>query len=109
MTQGIALYRQAVALDPVNPRARSFLAFNLALTGQFAEAQAEYPRVVELIPAAPWAMPVSVSPFFFRASLRKPRRSAGRCGRVGPPSHRGHGPLESETHAGSRCRACQLI
>jgi len=53
--RGIALYREAVALDPVNPLARSFLAFNLALTRQFAEAQAEYPRLVELSPAAPWA------------------------------------------------------
>ena len=37
--QGIALFRQAVALDPVNPLARSIFAFNLALTRQFAEAQ----------------------------------------------------------------------
>ena len=53
--RGITLYRQAVALDRVNPQALSFLAFNLALTGQFAEARAEYARVVELNPAAPWA------------------------------------------------------
>jgi len=53
--RGINLYRQAVALDPVNPQARGFLAFNLAATGQLAEAQAEYPRVVELNSAAPWA------------------------------------------------------
>src|SRR6266702_2478836 len=53
--RGIALYREVVALDPVNPQARSYLAFNLAATGQFAEAQAEYPRVVELNPAAPYA------------------------------------------------------
>jgi tetratricopeptide (TPR) repeat protein len=53
--KGIALYRHAVALDPVDPLARSYLAFNLAMTGQLAEAQAEYPRVVELNPAAPWA------------------------------------------------------
>ena len=30
MAHGIALYRDAVALDPVNPHARSFLAYNLA-------------------------------------------------------------------------------
>ena len=54
-TRAIELYRQAVALDPVNPRARSWLAFNLAVTGRFAEARAEYPRVVELFPAAPWS------------------------------------------------------
>ena len=52
---GIALYREAVALDPVNPLARSFLAFNLGLTRQFAEAQTEYSRLVELNPAMPWA------------------------------------------------------
>jgi len=55
MTQAIDLYRQAVVLDPLNPRARSYLAFNLAVARQFAEARAEFPRVVELNPAAPWA------------------------------------------------------
>jgi serine/threonine-protein kinase len=49
------LYRNAVTLDPVNPRARSFLAYHLAIMGQFAEAQAETARVIELSPAAPWA------------------------------------------------------
>ena len=53
--QGIALFRNAVALDPVNPAARAYLAYNLAVTRQFAEAQAEYSRVVEMSPAAPWA------------------------------------------------------
>jgi TolB-like protein/Flp pilus assembly protein TadD len=53
--RGIALYREAVVLDPVNPLPRSFLAFQLALTRQFAEAQAEYPTLVELSPAAPWS------------------------------------------------------
>jgi TolB-like protein/Flp pilus assembly protein TadD len=48
-------YRQAVTLDPVNPAARSFLAQNLVNTRHFAEAEAEYPRVVELNPAAPYA------------------------------------------------------
>jgi adenylate cyclase len=55
MDRGIELYRKAVDLDPVNPQARAFLAFNLAATKRFAEARAEYPRVVELNPAAPWA------------------------------------------------------
>ena len=53
--QALVLYRNAVALDPVNPAARAFLAYNLAITRQFAEAQAEYGRVVDLSPAAPWA------------------------------------------------------
>jgi TolB-like protein len=55
MDRAIELYRKAVDLDPVNAQARSFLAFNLAATKRFAEAQAEFPRVVELNSAAPWA------------------------------------------------------
>lgn len=53
--RALELYRKAVDLDPVNAQARSFLAFNLAATKRFAEAQAEFPRVVELNSAAPWA------------------------------------------------------
>src|SRR5258707_7722440 len=53
-TRAIELYRQAVALDPVNPGARSWLAFILGVTGRLAEARAEYARVAELPPAAPW-------------------------------------------------------
>ncbi len=53
--RAIELYRNAVDLDPVNAQARSFLAFNLAATKRFAEAKAEFPRVVELNSAAPWA------------------------------------------------------
>src|SRR5207249_6833666 len=51
----LELYRKAVDLDPVNAQARTFLAFQLAATKRFAEAHAEFPRVVELNPAAPWA------------------------------------------------------
>jgi TolB-like protein len=53
--RSIELYRKAVDLDPVNAQARGFLAFNLAATKRFAEARAEYPRVVELNSSAPWA------------------------------------------------------
>ena len=55
VVQGTVLYRKAVALDPVNPSARIYLAYHLAVTRQFADAQAEYTRVTELTPAAPWA------------------------------------------------------
>jgi tetratricopeptide (TPR) repeat protein len=41
-------------LDPVNPAARNFLAFTLAVSRRFAEAHEEYARVIELNPAAPW-------------------------------------------------------
>src|SRR5207248_9651366 len=53
--RAIELYRKAVELDPVSAQARTFLAFNLAATKRFAEAQAEFPRVVELDSAAPWS------------------------------------------------------
>lgn len=49
------LFRHAVALDPINPAARGYLALHFANTQQFVEARAEYPRVVELNPAAPHA------------------------------------------------------
>jgi tetratricopeptide (TPR) repeat protein len=55
VTNALEHYRRAVALDPVNPQARSYLAFNLAVARQFTEARDEYARVVELNPAAPWA------------------------------------------------------
>ena len=53
--RALELYRRAVDLDPVNAQARSFLAFNLAVTRHLPEARAEYVRVVELNPGAPWA------------------------------------------------------
>ena len=43
LNRAIEFYKQAVALDPVNGQARSFLAFNLVTAGRFAEARAEYP------------------------------------------------------------------
>jgi adenylate cyclase len=55
MDRALELYRKAVDLDPVSAQARTFLAFHLAVTKRFAEARAEFPRVVELNPAAPWA------------------------------------------------------
>jgi TolB-like protein/Flp pilus assembly protein TadD len=55
IARGIALFRDAVTADPVDPLARSFLAYNLAITGQYADAESEYSRVVELNPSAPWA------------------------------------------------------
>jgi adenylate cyclase len=54
MTQGLDLSRRAVALDPVNAQARAFLAGNLSVVGQQEEARAEYTRVIELNPLAPF-------------------------------------------------------
>ena len=53
--RAIETYRKAVELDPVNAQSRSFLAFGLANSKRFAEARAEYARVTELNPSAPWA------------------------------------------------------
>jgi adenylate cyclase len=53
ITQALALYRRAVALDPVNAQARAFLASSLSVSGQQEEARAEYARVIELNPSAP--------------------------------------------------------
>src|SRR5437660_2798990 len=53
--RAIEIYRKAVELDPVNAQSRSFLAFGLANTKRFTEARAEYARVIELNPSAPWA------------------------------------------------------
>src|SRR5581483_8589708 len=47
MDRALEFYRKAVDLDPVNAQARTFLAFHLAVTKRFAEARAEFPRVVE--------------------------------------------------------------
>jgi TolB-like protein/class 3 adenylate cyclase len=53
--RAIEIYRKAVELDPVTAQSRSFLAFGLANTKRFAEARAEYARVIELNSSAPWA------------------------------------------------------
>jgi adenylate cyclase len=55
VNRAIDFYKKAVALDPVNAPARSFLAFNLVIARRFDEARAEYPKVVELNPETPWA------------------------------------------------------
>ena len=53
--RAIEIYRKAIELDPVNAQSRSFLAFGLANRKRFAEARAEYARVIELNSSAPWA------------------------------------------------------
>jgi len=75
-THGIALYWKAVALDPVNPAARSFLGYQLASTRQFAEAQAESARVIELSPAAPWAHATVGLSFLLQGKFEEAARAA---------------------------------
>ncbi len=47
--------RRAVALDPVNAQARSFLGGTLLSLGYREEARAEYGRMIELNPSAPFS------------------------------------------------------
>ena len=106
IAQAIELYRQAVALDPVNPQGPIVACLHLAITGQFAEAQAEYARVMELNPAAPGAhaglgLAFLLEGKFEEAAVAAQDDAAG----VGSTSCRGHGSLESETNSGSRCGA----
>ena len=52
-TQGQEFFRHAVAVDPVNALARAFYASSMTSLGHYAEARAEYARVIELNPSAP--------------------------------------------------------
>lgn len=54
MAPALDFYHRAVAADPVNAQARSYLAGNLAVAKQYEEARAEYARAIELNPAAPY-------------------------------------------------------
>jgi serine/threonine-protein kinase len=53
LTQALDFYRRSVAVDPVNPLTREFLASVLSVLGHQEEARAEYTRVIELNPSAP--------------------------------------------------------
>src|SRR3984893_7203930 len=53
-TQALDLFCRAVALDPVNAQARAYLGGTLSVLGQPQEARAEYARVIELNPSAPF-------------------------------------------------------
>ena len=46
--------RQAVARDPVNAEIRVWFGFALESVGRHKEAEAEFRRVIELSPSAPW-------------------------------------------------------
>jgi tetratricopeptide (TPR) repeat protein len=46
--------RQAVALDPVNPILRMGFGYALADLGRYDEAKAEFQRIIEISPSAPW-------------------------------------------------------
>jgi tetratricopeptide (TPR) repeat protein len=53
MTAAIEFFRRAVASDPVNAQALTFLAAGLTAVGLEEEARTEYARVIELNPSAP--------------------------------------------------------
>ncbi len=54
LAPALDFYRRAVAADPVNSQARSYLANGFVVARQYQEARAEYARAIELNPVAPW-------------------------------------------------------
>lgn len=52
--KAIEFSRQAVARDPVNVEKRVLFGFALESMGRYKEAEAEFRRIVELSPSAPW-------------------------------------------------------
>jgi serine/threonine-protein kinase len=52
-TQALEFFRRAVALDPVNAQALTFMAAGLSVVGRQEEARTEFERVIELNPSAP--------------------------------------------------------
>jgi len=52
-TQALEFFRRAVASDPVNAQALTFLATGLSAVGRQEEARTEFARVIELNPSAP--------------------------------------------------------
>ena len=74
VAQAQEFYRQAVAVDPVNALARAFLASNLAASGHYAEARAEYARVIELNPSAPFSCQCRACVISWKANLKKRSR-----------------------------------
>lgn len=53
--RGLGAGRQAVALDPLNPETRIFLALSLFYAGQLSEAESEIRQAIALAPAVHWA------------------------------------------------------
>src|SRR5437762_13262671 len=54
LAPALDFYRRAVAADPVNSQARSYLANGFVVARQYQEARAEYAGAIELKPVAPW-------------------------------------------------------
>jgi adenylate cyclase len=54
LAPALDFYRRAVAADPVNSQARSYLGNCFVVARQYQEARAEYVRAIELNPVAPW-------------------------------------------------------
>ncbi len=53
--RGLAAGRRAVALDPLNPEIRLYLAVSLFYSGALAEAEAEIRQAITLAPTVQWA------------------------------------------------------
>src|SRR5438874_3663911 len=76
MAPALDFYRRAVAADPVNAQARSFLAGYLAVAKQYEEARAEYARAIELNPAAPYYHAGLASTYLLEGKLEEAANAA---------------------------------
>src|SRR6266567_1929308 len=76
MAPALDFYRRAVAADPVNAQARSYLAGYLAVAKQYEQARAEYARAIELNPAAPYYHAGLGSAYLLEGKLEEAASSA---------------------------------
>ena len=75
MTPAFDFYRRAVAADPVNAQARSYLGGYLAVAKQYEEARAEYALAIELNPAAPYSHAGIGSAYLLEGKLEEAARA----------------------------------
>lgn len=74
--QAIENFRKAVALDPVNPQPRMYLAMVLADTHHHAEADKEFVRVIEISPDSAWGHGGRSMNFLIEGRLDEAKREA---------------------------------
>ncbi len=104
MDRAVELDRQAVALDPVNPRIRMSYGLALNAVHRFDDAEAEFRRVSELSPGAPWGHGGIGMNDVTRGTIRRSGegRTTGWRG-VGAAPRGGDGPMGPGKENGIRC------
>ena len=108
-TQGLDLFRRAVALDPVNAQARAFLAGSLSVAGKQKEARAEYAREIELNPSAPNSHAGIGLTYLLEGKFEEAAVVCAKgCGRLGTAAHRELRALGAKTNSRIRCGACGI-